>query len=401
MSEVRLNILDARRTLHGMIRGTEIDWVIASLSACPTTIEELQKAVPRFAKPEGGIKPFGSFDPGINEHPCDAGIAFIDLEARVAATEATYANPQTNGTVFYHDGVKLTNIGIQYYVPDDWLLLNSIREYKCIRDIRKLQRSSLPPLDVRAVLYGAVAEYIVEECFAARKTKESDPIASIHARWLMTPRDDLRGQSPRMAMLQQREFIDADLQSRELQWSLLREPPPCLDTESHAYRFAGFGTHEVIVYYDLVRFLISKCWKHVKIKRPVPIPDELARLKRLQSDWLQRPRGDYEGKSAVYIAECERKRLPLAVPAEEAIFDDDCPLCRAMAGHSGPVFCHFDGSQMEDDFPFSLCLTYEEWEEERYLRHEFRKDLEKKWDQQDKKLSDGAVRRINDSTTIH
>lgn len=401
MSEVRLNILDARRTLHGVVRGIEIDWIVASLSACPTTIEELQDALPRFVKSEEGVKPFALFDPGINEHPCDAGVAFVDLEAGVLTTEATYANPQTNGTVFYHDGVKLTNMGIQYCVPDDWLLLGSIEEYKCIRDIRKAQRSSLAPLDVRSILYGAIAEYIIEHCLAARKMKETNPIATIHARWLMTPRDDLRGQAPRTSLLQHREFIDADLQSRELQWSLLREPPPSLDANAHAYRFAAFGTHEIVVYYDLVRFLISKCWKRVNTKRSISVPDELARLKQLQSDWMQRPKRDYESKSAAHIIDCERKRMPLAVSLQEAIFDDNCPLCRAMAGHSGPVFCHFDGSHMDDDFPFSLCLTYEEWEEERHLQAEFSKDFENKWDQRNKKLSDGTGRHINNSTTIH
>ena len=42
-----------------------------------------------------------------------------------------------------------------------------------------------------------------------------------------------------------------------MQWSLLREGPPCIPTASFAYKFAGFGTHEWVVYYDLFRFLLS------------------------------------------------------------------------------------------------------------------------------------------------
>jgi hypothetical protein len=179
-------------------------------------------------------------------------------------------------------------------------------------------------------------------------------------------------------MLQQREFIEADLQSREIQWSVLGEPAPCLDPESAAYKFGGFGTHEIIVYYDLIRFLILKCWKRVNKKRNTSIADEVAWLQRMKTQWLERPEKDYEDKSAAYIIECERKRLPLAVPPDKEMFDDNCPLCRAMAGHTGPTFCHFDGSNMDDDFPFSLFLTSEEWEEEKQLMGEYDEEFEER-----------------------
>ena len=48
---------------------------------------------------------------------------------------------------------------------------------------------------------------------------EEDLLTLIHAKWLVTPRDDLRGQSPREVLLAKRESIDFDLHSRELQWS--------------------------------------------------------------------------------------------------------------------------------------------------------------------------------------
>lgn len=378
MSEARLNILDRERSLHGTIYGTEIDVIVAALSACPTTIEELQNAMARFAKPKNGINPFDLFDSGTNEEPCDAGISFVDLAACIVATDATCSNHQTMGTILYHDGIKLTDIRISYYVPDNWLLLNSVAEYKRIRDLRRSQLAASPPFDARAVLYKKVIDYIVQECLSSKVSRIKDPIADIHARWLMTARDDLRGQSPRSVMLEQREFLEADMQSREDQWSRLGEPPPCLDPKSAAYRFAGFGTHEIVVYYDLVRFLIKNCWKRVNKKRSVSIPGETARLQELQSKWLARPEKDFESKNAAYVIECERKRLPLAVRADESIFDDNCPICRQMAKHSGPVFCHFDGCNMDDDFPFSLFLTREEWEGNRLAFAEIEAEFDKK-----------------------
>ena len=401
MSEVRLNILDAGYAIHGTIHGSEIDALVASLSASPTTIEELQNALARFIKPVDGREPFAFFDAGTNEEPYDAGLVFFDLAARVVATESSYSYPQTHGFIFYHDGVKSTNVRISYYVPDDWILLNSIAEYKCLCDVRRAQNAASPPLDARGVLYGAITDYIVRECLAARKSSIKDPIAAIHARWLMTPRQDLRGQAPRTVMLLQRDFIEADLESREHQWSRLGEPAPCLNLESSTYRFAGFGTHEIVVYFDLVRYLISKCWKQVSKKQDISIPVEVARLDQIKSDWLNRPEADFEGKSPAYIIECERKRLPLVVPAEKVMLDDDCPLCRAMAGHTGPTFCHFDGSNMDDDFPFSFYLTRDEWETEREFQGKFDLEFEKERQQREAKLFNETSPHMRNQTVIH
>lgn len=401
MSETRLNILEAGRAIHGTLHGTEIDFVVAALSAGPTTIEELQSAISRFAKPVEGIEPFALFEPGINEAPCDAGISYVDLPARVVATEGVCPNPQTQGTILYHDGVKLTDVAISYFVPDDWLLLDSVAEYKCVRDLRRFRHLDAPPLDARAVLYGSVAEYIVRQCLAARDANTKDPVVEIHARWLMTPRDDLRGQSPRTVMLRQRECIEADLQSREDQWSRLGEPAPCLAPESAAYRFSGFGTHEIIVYYDLMRFLISKCWKHVAKKRSVSIEDEAARLRRLQSQWLHRPEKEFENRSAAYIIECERKRLPLVAPHDSEMFEDDCPLCKAMAGHMGPAFWHLDGCNMDDAFPFSFDVTLEEWEEEKERQKAFDEKFEREWRERGMKLFDDAPVGGKDHPPVH
>src|SRR6185436_11201396 len=77
-------------------------------------------------------------------------------------------------------------------------------------------------------------------------------------------RGDLRGRSPRDVLLERREFIDSDLETRALQWSLQGEGPPCLGLDSYAYRFAGFGTHEWVVYYDLVRDLLWSALESVR-----------------------------------------------------------------------------------------------------------------------------------------
>jgi len=381
MSEVRLNILDASRTSCGTIHGSVVDAALAGLSAEPESIEELQDAVARFIKPVNDFRPFAAFDAGTNDEPSDAGIVFIDLAARVVAVESSYSMASAAGRVQYHDGVQANDVWLPYRAPDDWLFVTSVAQYKGVCDRRRAERAAAQPLDFRIILYGAVVEFIVRQCLAARDSNAEDPVAEIHAKWLMTPRTDLRDQSPREMMLNKCDFIDADLQSRELQWSFVGEPAPCLRQDSTAYRFAGFGMHEVVMYYELLRLLLSECWRRVSEERNVTIADEVARLEQIKADWLQCPQPDLGGRSPAYILECERKRLPLIISAEETEIDEDCPLCQAMGEEFTPTFCHLDGCNMDNDFPFSFYRTRGDWEEEELRLKQFNDEFNRKWEQ--------------------
>ena len=255
----------------------------------------------------------------VDPEPWDAGLVIIDLAARIVAAESTYCEPQPEGEVCYHDGTQATDISILYRVPADWLFVNSFEAYRWSSDRRRQKRAEDPPFDTRAILYGApLLEFIVDSVSAldpkifsdlraeishpasilnseishsaSLRSEISDPeialaapahtsaiphdydyrnapdypahgalskaITNIHATWLLTPRADLRGESPRQVMLEKQDFIDFDLHTRCLQWSVQGEGPPCLAPDSFAYRFAGFGTHEWVVYYDLVRYLL-------------------------------------------------------------------------------------------------------------------------------------------------
>jgi hypothetical protein len=77
MSEVRLNIRDARREISGQPHGSFAQSVIAALSAEPETIEELELALERFAAPppEGH---FRFFRPWLDERPHDAGVVVVE-----------------------------------------------------------------------------------------------------------------------------------------------------------------------------------------------------------------------------------------------------------------------------------------------------------------------------------
>jgi hypothetical protein len=366
--------------------------------------------------------------------------------------------------VRYHDGVSATDIPVLYRLPDDWLFLNSIEEYECLREGRRQERAATPPLDAREVLYGRpLLEWVVsaiytteaaalgravqhqalqpnslvsEPAFArsagvlpalaqtsvcgdpnykaatnreeveGSQDESPDPdealrkeISTFHAHWLMTPRDDLQGRSPRDVLLAKQDFIDFDLHTRSLQWSLQGEGPPCLATDSFAYRFAGFGTHEWVVYYDLVRHLLWSVLPWQRFCPPDPMPQteyiqQLARLEQLKTDWLEQPREDFGGKIPALIIENERIRLPIAMRGHDRVIDDDCPVCQMMGDDTGlgmeVAFWHLDGSHLDEDFAFSSFRTRAEWEADRRQWEEFKEKFDREWEEREQRERQAA-----------
>jgi hypothetical protein len=407
MSEVKLNIIDAQNILTGTIHGSIADRCVAALSAEPETIAELEAALGRYIKTREGERHFACFRSSseIDSDPWDAGLLIIDLASRILAAESTYSAPQPEGEVTYHDGRQATEISIRYCLPDDWLFVNSVDAYCWSRARRRQQRETRLPFDTRAVLYGrALLEFIVESglghhASSSELQKDDEEsrqalrqeITAIHASWLMTPRDDLRGQSPREVLLEKQHLIDCDIDSRAFQWTFVGEGPPCLAPDSFAYRFAGFGTHEWVVYYDLVRHLL---WR----AKELDCEDRNAamnRLEQIKTDWLETGAGEYEGKVPAVIINNERKRLPQAMSAAELMIDEDCECCRMLARDAemgfGPGFWHLDGSNMEDEFAFSTCLTHEEWETENRRREEFNQEFEREWKERKERIARGEI----------
>jgi hypothetical protein len=150
-----------------------------------------------------------------------------------------------------------------------------------------------------------------------------------------------------------------------------------LKKESFTYRYAGFGAHEIILYYDMVRMLFMNCWE-TKDGKEISIPEETARLNKVKSELLNSPDPNYGGIAPSCLIENERIRLPWLSPEEDSILEDDCPCCQAMAsGQFEPSFWHLGGCHMDNDFAFSFCRTQAEWEEENGCLAEIAQSLEK------------------------
>jgi hypothetical protein len=130
----------------------------------------------RLAKPldnKGGLARFSS---GINEVPWDAGIVFVDLAARVFAAESSYSSLMREGKIQYRNGREMTDVWLSYRIGPYWLLFDSVEQYKAVAERRRVERAADQPLNARSILYGAVAEFIANECRAARKSKKENPV---------------------------------------------------------------------------------------------------------------------------------------------------------------------------------------------------------------------------------
>lgn len=388
MSEILLNVRDASRALYGTIHGSRADYVVAALSADPETIEELQAALARFLPPASRRDFFAGWRSGTRAEPWDAGVCIVDLAARLVVVQSTYSAPGPRGGVEVI-GAEGREVVVPYHVADDWLFTHDLEGWQGLADERRRMRSAAPPLDVRAVLYGKVCEFIAQACWTT--AAESSPatlggaavyqtLSAIHARWLTTPRDDLRGLAPRDVLLARRTHLNWDLQDRAQQWTLLRACPPGLSPETAAYRCGGYGTHEIVLYYELVRFLLGDCWRRRAETAPErlgPLTAEIARLEVVRDEWLATSNvGDLHGRTPASVIARERARLPEGVTGAEAMIDHDCPLCQMLAEDSNPMFWHLDGSNMDDDFAFSFHRTRAEWEAERRKWEDFNRRFE-------------------------
>ena len=442
MSEIKINLLDSQSIVIGTVHGSVGDRLVAALSAEPETIDELQAAFKRFEKSER--IPASSFyrykRREIDEEPWDAGILVIDLAARMVFCNSTYSLPGPCGTVDYHDGKSCTDFSLGYRLPDDWMFVREIDDYLVLYKDRLELRAAITPLDARAVLYGEpLLNFIIENaanipsdiradvrftsvcCDSPDGQLETDAsdedqpvdypwfdsptplskaIVDIHRRWLMTPREDLHGQSPRQILFGKQDLIDFDLTSRVNQWSFFLEEPPCLSRESYAYRYAGFGTHEWVMYYDMVRYLIRKAVA-LTLSPPseadstVDVAALVTQLEQLKKQWLNEPRADVDNYIPAEVIDNERRRRPEAMTGRSMVIDEDCPCCKMMGDESeaglGIYFCHFDGCNMEDEFAFSWCATLEEWEKEQRKRAEWDREWEHKKKERAEKIARGQI----------
>ncbi len=370
MSEIRVVVCDEQGVWSGVLHGSTGDRLIAALGADPTTMAELARSLRQFEHhPLGDVVPGLSLaksrdkDSGQDELDAfDAGILWIDLDARLVFLNSTYSHWARCGQVSYHNGCYQTDKKLRYSLGDDWKFVSSFDQLERMAQKRKTKLASRF-FDARRILYGDplfhfIADRIqaeIDECGGEVDDYDSiqEIFSDIHIQWLMTERSELHGKSPRSWMVEHLDHIEACLECTRENWSILERPPMGVSTTSHAYSFSGAGYHEWIVYYDYVRHLIAKCWHwtlHSKEdRRQGAIVPMSGRLAWESQRWLHEPIVELSGRTPWGIIDRERQRLPEVNSPEDAIIDCDCPLCVMMAEIGGVSFWYMDDSHMDID----------------------------------------------------
>jgi hypothetical protein len=336
------------QTPEGVWQGEVGSWtglvVLAALSAEPETFREVAEAVRRY-QPEHRL-----FD-----HPQHAAGAevvagepwcLVDLRGRTVVAGPGFELPDPRGAYEADADENAEGFPIVWLdTPADWLFQEASEGWLEVVAVRAAARASAVRVDARAVLFGRpLLEHQAERVLAAvapgavDESSQQQRTRTIHADWLMMPRADLGGSTPREVLLADRERIVWDMEHRAEQWSRQRYPAPALPAESMAHRLGGFGTIEVVLYFDLVRALLAEAWERVGEEPRPAQPILVEQLAEYRDRWLQEP-SESSGPfllPAALIAS-ERRRMP--VTSEGSHLDCNCPICQATTeGEFGPAF---------------------------------------------------------------
>ncbi len=377
--------------------------LIASLSANPTTFDELAKAWERYRP----IEPLESFDRSETPAPFDLRHwLVVDLARKQVRVDKDFDLPEGVGAygddqqkrddVTSGDGGQVgvlendaTDELVFVNLPPEWTMESTDG---CWPDSLGRLPELVEPIDVRGILYGrALAEFLasrVARCVrdeqlpdryvsADKWTQVRQPSREerriefrwrkltirIHSEWLLTCREDLGGAPPRELLHRGRCWVEQELMFRASQWLKTKTAPPGLDKDAFAYRYGPFGRFEVIAYYDLCRELIAEACRRVVETPDIDNAKLASELFDHSRKWL-RKRGVMEsvGAPVAELIESERRLVPITGDASH--LDCDCPLCRVMADDPAPMFIAFDGKHLdfECEFAFSLCETRKDWD---------------------------------------
>lgn len=316
MTQSSLALIDDHCELQCVVPNTFLHAVVAALAAEPETIDELELALTRYIKVPTGSQIISAL-PGYLSTGSQLDFAIFDLKNKIVASTGALSQ---SGYVNYHDFLTPTDLRFPYLISDDWFFTASIIEYESMRKQCEQTTTCVSLIDIRAVLYGpALLHFISEECNRVT-TLQKQPeacLAIIKSGWLSRPRNDLAGKSPRQVLLEKRDFIDTDLNAREWQWKIQGFIPACLPSDSSAYRYAGFGSIECLVYCEMLDYLILAALENASSHQTRAEFDATDQwLANLQTRWLNTSDSNHGSRVPAKVIDRERKRLPLVCAAK-------------------------------------------------------------------------------------
>lgn len=363
MLQTTVSLIDAERAVHLVIHDGLADILLAALSAEPTTIDELRLAMGRFIDPEVVEQIFSRIEPGIATRHESGGHLLVELTARLVVNGTTAPEMPRVGSVLSCDAETTLDRWLPYRIPELWQTTTDARHWRELADRRRPQFSPDQTRDYRLVLYGELAAALVDRWLACLDGPHAIDRFEIQDWWLVTGRADLAGSAPRDMLLLRQRWIDGDIADQAETWSMTGRCPPGLSQKSYAYRWGGFGTHEIVFYHELTAVLLREIEDWFTAGKFATREALVSHLEQLQQEWLHQPQADLYDQSPAALIARERARLPAVVPKGHGQFDDDCPLCRMMAESDQPMIWQLDSFHLQMRFATSFCRTRHEWDE--------------------------------------
>lgn len=366
------------RATDGLFSWTFEEWqclvAVAAVSAQPESLAEYFEAARRYLPNHDWVPTATNAGEISNAATVDGRWCLVDLVSRSILSGHAFELPerrsavQADATDDYGNGSQVVWLD----TPLDWLFEVADEDWLATIVAREEEFCHQRKIDVRDIVYGrSMRQFLADRILvaAARGTPPAEQFESsrsAHGDWLMTDRDDLADRSPRQAILNGHDHITWELQHRADQWSMQGFAVPPLPKKTTAYRFAAFGTIEIVTYFHLIRFLLNAAWQHVNAG--IMDSDELTNLlAKQQAEFLNQPPDDDSGAGLLNceLIESERRRMPITADASH--LDCDCHICQASVDGefgTGPMFAFYDGHtlELEDEFAFSMVESRDVWE---------------------------------------
>ena len=346
--------------------------VLAALSAEPETFDEIADAVRRYLPDHRLLEQSQQISELKLAESGDCPWCLVDLASRTVLGGGGLELPDSLGAYEADENDETDGFTLVWLdTPPDWEFQQATENWQQVIAERLKAAHGRSHLDARAVFFGqdlldhlatGVLATITEYREAAGKER-GQMTNKIHASWLMSPRDDLSGRTPRQVLLADVDRITRDLEHRAHQWSMQGFAPAALSRDSLAFQFGGFGITEVVLYYDLVRSLLDEAWRRADVESGSTKGALIQQLAEYRDQWLvTRYEAGGGSETPGELIESERRRMP--VTSDGSHLDCDCPICQVeVTGGFGPMFMWFDGHhlELEDEFAFSLIESYDEW----------------------------------------
>ena len=144
MSMISLTVQDPKQSRYAVVDQDLAHAMIASLSADPQTISELQAALTRFIHPQIASELLSNWSLGTDSQNANEPICVIDLAACMVVSSWEHELDEGVGATPYVSVQGPSERWYAYHISDDWLWTSDLRHWPTLSQQRREQRLRQP-----------------------------------------------------------------------------------------------------------------------------------------------------------------------------------------------------------------------------------------------------------------